>query len=59
MHVHIVVMERSDDLRVLCYTENDEPAVYNDSPAAEIRAAQLREHFPENIYHVLSPEVLP
>lgn len=54
---HMVV--RTDlGFSIICITEGLQPAVYNDSGPAELYAAQLREKYPENRYHVASFQVL-
>jgi hypothetical protein len=43
---------------VICHTENGQPAIYADTPPAELRAAQLRDACPWQKYRVISFEVL-
>lgn len=59
---HMVVIEVpiTDELvlRAVCHTEGGQPAVFNDSPPAELLAAQLREKNPAGIYRVIGFQVL-
>ena len=43
---------------MLCSTDTGEPAVYNDTPPAEVFAQRLRDRFPDCTFRVLSFQVL-
>lgn len=58
---HMVVrVDKGEDSAgwVLCFTGKGEPAVFNDTPPAELLAAQYREKFPHCHYRVISFQVL-
>ena len=42
----------------LCMTDGGQPAVFNDSPPAEVLAQTFRERFPDCTFRVLSFKVL-
>lgn len=55
--VHMVVLVTLNG-PLVCMTNNGEPAVFNDTPPAELLCAQLRESAPQGMYRVLSFPVL-
>lgn len=54
----VVRIEEFGDLKVLCFTEVGQPAVYHDPVHAELRAEILREVHPGYRFKVLDFEVL-
>lgn len=43
---------------VICNTDSGEPAVFHDTPQAELLCAKLRERWPGNEFRVISFQVL-
>lgn len=60
-HMVVCRMPVTDDgvpADVLCFTEGGQPAVYGDTPPAELRCSQLREQNPHVTFRVVSFQVL-
>lgn len=59
---HMVVIEvplgKAAMMLAVCQTEGGQPAVFHDTPPAELLAAQLREANPSGAYRVISFQVL-
>lgn len=58
MVVNVVPIGEDGSVISLMLTESGEPAVYADSPPAELHAAQLRASYPQGTFRVLSFQVL-
>lgn len=53
-----MVVNRTNGSNILCFTDNGQPAVYADTPPAELFASQLRDRFPGCVFAVISFEAL-
>lgn len=53
-----MVVNRTNGSNILCFTDKNQPAIYADTPPAELFASRLRERFPGCTFTVISFEVL-
>lgn len=56
--LHIVVRCNPDGSYSLCMDLSGQPAIYVDSPPAEVLCGQMRESFPHNRYAVMDTHAL-
>lgn len=54
----VVRVEPIGDLKMLCFTERGEPAIYADSGPAEMYCAHLRDRYPDYRFAVIDFWVL-
>lgn len=56
--VNVIPLGTAGTVTAIMFTDAGEPAIYNDTPAAELHCAKLREQFPFGTFRVITAQVL-